>query len=398
MDEVRRSWAVPILLLFAGLAPAAFGAAVSGEDGVGPLPRSAPKVDEARGERDRGVIVKPSQKDAPRKTRPAMRGSGWAVVIGIDDYSDSRGIGKLKYCENDARLFHDILTSAAGFPKGNCKLMLGSSLNSRDKPTRSNLYAALTSWLTLPKPEDIVVVYFAGHGIESEQRSYLLPQDARVANPELTGLPLGHVKDFLRKSKAARKVLIVDACHSGEGRDLGRMRVDWLDDSKGLVCMTSCGVGQKSYDFEQVRHGAFTWFLREGFLGAADRDGDGFVQSSELNRHVTERVKRWAAERGLTQSPRFVASVSGDPILARCAKSSRPARPGGTVVITQKDPNRFDVVLLKSGKIVECDATEIGDRVYFKRHGASWSLPRGEVREIKYGAGGEKSSRRRKGK
>ena len=339
--------------------------------------------DTEKGEGPRGIKTVASQE------RPVPTGTGWAVIVGINQYSDRQGIGSLKYCESDAQAFYDILTTTCGFPAKNCRLLLGSSSDARKRPTRSNLYNTLTSWLSLAKKNDIVIVYFAGHGIEGDQRSYLLPQDASVTNPELTGLPLGHVKDFLRKSKAERKVLIVDACHSGEGRDLGTMNLNWTDDSKGLVCITSCDIGQKSYEYKEKGHGAFTWFLMRALMGLADSDRDGYIRVSEVNRFVNDRVRRWAAERGIRQSPRFVASVSGDPILARHKVSGRPsttaASPAG------KDPNRLDIVLLKSGKIIECEATEIGNRVFIRRRGGSTPLPMSAVQEIRYGAGKTKA-------
>lgn len=357
---------------------------------------------------------KPAETEDPRglrmtaaPTKPAARGTGWAVIVGINEYTDEEGIGRLKYCEKDAQAFYQILTTSCGFPRRNCRLLLGSSRDARSRPTRSNLYATLTSWLSLAKKPDIVIVYFAGHGIESNRKSYLLPQDARVTNPALTGLPLSHVKDFLRKSRADRKVLIVDACHSGEGRDLGTMRLNWTDNSKGLVCITSCDIGQKSYEFKEKAHGVFTWFLKQGILGAADSDGDGYVRISEVNRYVTDQVRRWAAERGLSQSPRFVASVSGDPILARYEPTMpvpklvvrKPApettHEGLIAVSGRKDPNRFDLLLLKTGKVVECEATVIGDHVYFKRYGISASFPMTQVQAIRYGAGGDKAAARR---
>ena len=341
------------------------------------------------GEEDnRGVKLVRKVGEAATGTAPQARGTGWAVIIGINEYSDRQGIGKLKFCENDARVLHQILTTTAGFPEKNCRLLLGSTKKAKERPTRSNMYSALTSWLTLAKKEDIALVYFAGHGVENQNKSYLLPQDARVTNPELTGMPLSHVKDFLRKSKAGRKVLIVDACHSGEGRDLGTMRTNWADDSKGLVCITSCDIGQKSYEYDEKYHGAFTWFIKQGLLGGADRDRDGFIRSSELNLYISDHLRRWAAKRGLSQSPRFVASVIGDPVLAWCKKEGTITPP--TPAELKRDPNRFDLILLKTGKIIECEATEIGDRVRFKRRGITSSFPKSMVQQIQYSAGGDK--------
>lgn len=352
------------------------------------------------GKRDDRGLALVRKSDAGARTDAAAKGTGWAIIIGINNYVDTRGIGKLKFCENDARALYDRITKTGGFPRENCRLLLGRATDPTERPTRSNLYSVFTAWLSLAKKRDIALVYFAGHGIESERKTYLLPQDARVTNPELTGIPLGHIKDFLRKSKAERKVLIVDACHSGEGRDLSTMRTRWTDHSKGLVCITSCDIGQKSYEYDAKYHGAFTWFLNAGLGGAADGDGDGFIRASELNFFVGEKVQRWAAERGLTQSPRFVADVIGDPVLAWCPRAveTPPAAPTAAARVPAapvRDPNRFDIIVLKTGRLFECEAFEVGDRVVFKRAGMKSSFARKHVQEIRYGVGRRKDEVRR---
>jgi len=49
--------------------------------------------------------------------------------------------------------------------------------------------------------------------------------------------------------------------------------------------------------------------------GTTDRDQDGLISVSEVNRYVYEQTRRWAARSGLKQRPKFVAAVQGEIIL-----------------------------------------------------------------------------------
>ena len=323
-------------------------------------------------------------------------GTGWAIIIGINRY-ENQGIGSLQFCAEDARELLNVLVTNCGYPRKNCRLMLDGSPIRSMRPTHSNIYGTLGSWLRLSKPQDIALVYFAGHCIEDEKQSYLLPQDAIASQPALTGIPLSHVKDFLRKCPAKRKVLIVDACHSGEGRGLGRMKTDWTDDSEGLVCITSCGIGEKSYEWPEKKHGAFSWFFLAGLRGLADANRDGLIRASEVNLYLSEEVRRWAAERRLRQSPKFVAAVQGDPVLAswsppRDELAQPTAERTHTKPVQSKDDGRYDLVLLKSGRVMECEATEIGDKVIVRKGTMRTVIPRDQVSEIRHGQGKHKLS------
>lgn len=151
----------------------------------------------------------------PASDTPGQR---WAIIIGVNRYQDA-AFGNLSYAVADAKTFYQTLTSIPnGFPAQNVMLLTDDAADPNRLPTHSNLIKQLSGWLRLAEPDDIALVYFAGHGFEQEGKSYLLPQDATMADLELTSLELEYVKEALRKCKARQKVFIIDACHSGAGR------------------------------------------------------------------------------------------------------------------------------------------------------------------------------------
>jgi len=270
--------------------------------------------------------------------------------------------------------------SPNGFPSQNVVLMTDAEPDPLRKPTRNSIIGMLSTWLSLAEDGDTVLVYFAGHGAESDGNSYLLPSDAQLSNPPLTGLPLSLVKDRLRQCKARKKVLIIDSCHSGAGRDVGVMGTataqSLFEDAEGLVTLSACDQQERSFEWTEKGHGAFTWFLAEGLWGKADADGDGLVTAGELNPYVWKETRRWAAERGLTQNPKAVSAVQGDIVLTGAvqgtgaAPSTPTAPPQGTAATqapqtTAQPPPRGELVICESvvdGKAVGAAARFTGPK------------------------------------
>ena len=107
----------------------------------------------------------------------------WTIVIGIDDYED-RAIPDCTGAVLDARAIGRFFRESAGWG-GDHVLFMSDSGNLRHgrpedpvtdlRPTKENLDWAITKWLDHRlKPNDLVLIYFAGHAVG-------LPPRARVA-------------------------------------------------------------------------------------------------------------------------------------------------------------------------------------------------------------------------
>jgi uncharacterized caspase-like protein len=87
---------------------------------------------------------------------------------------------------------------------------------------RETIVAALAKLVQEAKPQDTVLIYFAGHGVKakwaergSKSHSYWLSYDATLASLEVKGLRLEHVMDYVDDIPAGKKIVILDHCHSG---------------------------------------------------------------------------------------------------------------------------------------------------------------------------------------
>ncbi|MFW6108619.1 MAG: caspase family protein [bacterium] len=246
--------------------------------------------------------------------QPADR---WAIVVGIDGYHES--LGPLACCAADARLLRETLLSpVCGFPAANVLLLADEQPQER-RPTYGNLHSWLSTWLARPAPEDLVVVYFAGHGREVGGKVLLAPQDATLDSLHVTGVPIAYIHDLLDRCQARRKVLILDTCHSGAGRDIEPMTPAFraaLDHNGGLYSIASCDAHQISYEWPDKGHGVFTHYLAQAIRGGAPAQGNGDVTLDAIYAWTTTRVSNWAASRRLSQTPVRHCRTSGQIVLA----------------------------------------------------------------------------------
>ena len=248
--------------------------------------------------------------EPPKETSPQRIGLRWAVIIGISAYQDTR-IPSLRYSAADAKALYEWLTSPQGgrYSPTRVKLLLNENAKGTD------MREALFEWLGQALMEDLVIIYFAGHGSPQSpdlaENLFLLPYDAQYDRVATTGFPMWDIETALRRFVKARKVIVIaDACHAGGiGRsfDIARrsnrgIHVNPI--SSGLenlskigdgVCVISAS-GEKQLSRESQDwgggHGVFTHFLLNGLKGEADYNNDEQVTLGELIPYLSEQVRR----------------------------------------------------------------------------------------------------------
>jgi len=250
---------------------------------------------------------------------PRNTSDRYAVLIGINDYHES--LGALQFCVNDAKLLQETLMSEqCGFARANVLLLTDDQGKDR-LPTFGNIHSWLGTWLQRPKADDLVLVYFAGHGREHNGSAFLAPADATLESLGVTGIPIQYVREMLERCSASQKVLILDACHSGAGRDVATMSNTFkneLDCGKGLYTIASCDSDQISYEMPDERHGVFTWYLTEAIREAAPAEPDGSVTLDSVYDATRGSVLDWTQHRRIRQEPVRICRVSGQiPIASR---------------------------------------------------------------------------------
>lgn len=269
----------------------------------------------------------------------AIRGS---LVIGVNKYHSS--IGQLRFCVADAKEVARALDSRReGFASTESTILIdGAEL----PPTYTNIVNQVAALCKNASPEDTILIFFAGHGaIGADGGLYLLPLDASALTLEQTSVPWRWIEESLRLSRAGKKILILDACHSGVGRG-AEVQVDaraetiiaTLSESTGdFVSITSCDSGQRSYELEELGQGIFSHYLATGISGAADKLQRGRIDVGSLYEYVCERTLQHAKQFQLAQQPRLIARTGTLPEAIYIA-AAPIGRPVDQVLVLTEDP------------------------------------------------------------
>jgi tetratricopeptide (TPR) repeat protein len=264
------------------------------------------------------------------------RGSLWAVVVGVSTYKNLRPEEQLRFAHRDAEDFASFLRSpnGGGFPSSNVKLLLNQ------QASLAAIRTALGTWLPRSaQADDVVYIFFAGHGVvEGDRDGYLLAYDSDPQNLYATALSVAELDTIIRERVHARNiVLIADACHAGRlgwqsrGAPERAMINSYLDEvgksGSGLLRILASRADQRSFEDEKWGggHGAFTYFLLQGLRGKADKDKDHFVRAAELLDYLAEVVP---AETQALQQPRAAGAI--DPRLPLAVVDTVPATTGPT--------------------------------------------------------------------
>jgi hypothetical protein len=210
--------------------------------------------------------------------------------------------------------------------------------------TLQNIRRELEEWLpSVARESDRVVVYFAGHGLVKGSRGFLAPWDVDVQSPERTAYPMDLLgKVLAEKVKARWKVLLTDACHSGK---ITPETTDEAVDAqfsqlpKTFLTFSATREREKSYEDPALStgFGLFSYFLVQGLLGNADSSPcDGLITADELIEYVRGWVKRYARERGVSQTPNERGDFDPNMVLGvslKCAGAAPPPDSLGTLVV-----------------------------------------------------------------
>jgi tetratricopeptide (TPR) repeat protein len=261
------------------------------------------------------------------------RGTRWAVVVGISSYEYLPPAAQLHYAHRDAEDFAAFLRTYAGgaLPADHIRFL------ENQQATFPEIRAALDTWLVASaRPEDIVYVFFAGHGVvDDHDDGYFVAHDSDPQNLRATAVAFQDVDRTLStRLRASLVVLVADACHTG--------RLGWSTYAPGVPSraddpLAKIGQGDRSFlkllatrpselSFEDQKfgggHGVFTHVLLEGLNGEADRDGDHVIRASEAIDYLSRRVPELTDSR---QHPRVAGTFDPQVAIALAPNSAPPA-------------------------------------------------------------------------
>lgn len=133
----------------------------------------------------------------------------YLVALGVSHYADSTM--NLSYAAKDAE---DI---SKRFVSNNKRYSSVVNLLLTDAQVSREALKKVKEKLLKTKPDDLVIVFYAGHGMTAGNDDYYLsPFTMNFEKPEQQGISFDEMEDLMDGIAARQKVLLVDACNSGE--------------------------------------------------------------------------------------------------------------------------------------------------------------------------------------
>ena len=186
------------------------------------------------------------------------------LLIGCDRYDD---LEQLPSVRQNLLSLSELLEGNALLGRRHCKWILG--------PNREDFAKAVNA--AAKAASDLLLVYYAGHGLCSEGDGTLVLATKGTSQECLwAGLEYEQVRQALRRSRAQRKVVILDCCFSGRAisPDMGTAGAQIADHAliEGTYTLTASAPTRIALAPVGAEHTAFTGemvaVLREGIPGA----------------------------------------------------------------------------------------------------------------------------------
>ena len=222
-----------------------------------------------------------------------------ALLVGVDGYDDPF-FSPLAFAAEDAQALARSLRDArlGGFSRVDV-------LRARQETTASRIVQELKDLLDSAEPQDTVLVYISAHGTLEVDWSgapdlFVVASDSRKEDLPGSALRVREIQDALGRSRARRKILILDACHHGAGKSaVPPETLAMLRGLKGAATpvlrepergyeahLFASTFGLPALEDPALGHGVYTHYLIEALSNEArqaDRDGDGLISVSEAH-------------------------------------------------------------------------------------------------------------------
>ncbi len=248
----------------------------------------------------------------------------YALIIGTSDYAGDTL--DLRYPAHDATTFAQAVRLGAERLFGTADTHVTLLSTGGERPTKAAIKAAFMQIARQAKPEDVLLVYLAGHGaslgrgqdtycyLTCEARSVLdLTDTVRLG---LVAITSAELQQWCTRIPALKQVMILDTCAAGAAADTLLLRrdisgdqiraIERLKDRTGLHVLMGCAADAKSYEASRYGQGVLTYSLLQGMKGAALR-AQKFVDIGTLFAYATDQVPMLAANLGGVQRPLVMA-------------------------------------------------------------------------------------------
>jgi uncharacterized caspase-like protein len=304
----------------------------------------------------------------------------WILLVGINHYQDEQ-FPDLDYSAMDCQELGDALTIATQeFPRR--QVIVHHDFASQ-LPTLEAVSTSLNQLTAAARSHDTILFYFSGHGVieQTTQQAVLCLSDTQNDALLDTGLRMQTLLQQLEACAARYQLLWLDACHSGSLILRGAKGVDEptaigsfeptaqlvkvlrsrAAQSRGFYALLSCDERQRSWEFPELAHGVFTYYLIQGLRGEA-ADHEGVIEADALYRYVYQQTVQYIEQKNNQlrllndemklrqenllypeyplQTPKRIIEGVGEVILGLIPETATQSVPSSTLVVSRHVSDR----------------------------------------------------------
>jgi len=240
--------------------------------------------------------------------------NGHALIIGVGEYQHMSQ-NNVPIAARDAESISTVLQnlSLCGYPAEQVTLL------TNQEATCTAILATLDKLADKLTIESTLFLFFVGHGVYgTDGKYYLTTHDTQLIGKKVkagTGISEEKLIGKLRKVKARRMLLVINACHSGElspSFEIGgesfssepppqKLADALLSTGEGRITITACRPDQRSW-IGSGKLSIFTSAVVSGLKGDAP-NRDGYISAYGLYEYIYFVAKEAAEELGREQEP-----------------------------------------------------------------------------------------------
>lgn len=252
-----------------------------------------------------------------------LQAETFALVVGISQYSKLPHDLWLQYPDSDAATLAKFLESPRGGAVSDARMRLLTN----EQATTAAVRQAFQTFLRLPGKDDTVFILIAGHGTVDAHGAYILTYDSDPENLGSTALSMAELRTLVESELhiAGHVVFLADVCRAATiaGQPTAAMgaAVAQLGEAQGeMLGLMAARPKELSMEGPEFGggHGAFTYSVLQGLMGAADADHDGFVTAGELIDYVAAEVPKMTRNK---QHPRDFGNMDNATRLSDTGKA-----------------------------------------------------------------------------
>ena len=296
-----------------------------------------------------------------------------AIIVGVNRYDQDSGIRPLEFAVDDCTQLHGFLQYRAGYEP--TRLLL--------EPSKAQVLEAFEQVTATLGPGDLLLFFFAGHGVEFNGKHLLLCRPARLSRLRHFDevIPVEQVRDETAKP-GLHRLIILDSCRSdllrtrsaagGTGlkgeqhlRDIAaRLSEEREVDAGSVAVLCSCPENAQALELPSVRQGLFTAaFLEE--MDEAVKGGGELKLSDVFVESLGRRMARLAREHGQVnwkQRPWVQWSGAMPAMIGGTAAPERP-KPAARTLVEPEPPAPSVPTAVAAPPPVSVESTALAVRV-----------------------------------